>query len=90
MPGARDGESAVAEGDVSEMKMTKEEDAVYMKAFEKSKAKTAKERMAEAQSALEAYRKGGMDRAVNKGVKEGTLRERANARRRKIDEAIDG
>lgn len=72
------------------MKMTPEEDAVYMKAFGKSKAKTVKERMAEAQSALETYRKGGMERAVSQGVKEGTLKERAEARRRKIDKAIDG
>jgi hypothetical protein len=69
------------------MKMTPEEDAVYMGAFSKSKAKTVKERMAEAEAALKAHRDGGAMRAVNKGIKDGTLTERAMARRERIDQA---
>lgn len=68
------------------MKMTPEEDAVYMGAFSKSKAKTVKERMAEADAALAAHRKGGAMRAVDKGIKDGTLSERAMARRERMDE----
>jgi len=68
------------------MKMTPEEDSVYMKAFGASKAKSVKQRMAEAQAALEAHRKGGAVRAVEKGIKDGTLSAMASARRNRIDE----
>ena len=67
-------------------KMTKDEDDVYMKAFGASKAKTVKERMAEADAAVEAYRKGGAMRAVEKGIKDGTLEQRAKSRRERMDE----
>ena len=67
-------------------KMTKDEDDVYMKAFGASKAKTVKERMAEADAAVANYRKGGAMRAVEKGIKEGTLQERAKSRRERMDE----
>ena len=72
------------------MKLTPEEDAVYMQAFGKSKAKTVKERMAEADAALKQYRQGGLDRAVDKGVKDGTLQDRAISRRDRVEKAIDG
>jgi hypothetical protein len=72
------------------MKMTADEDAVYMRAFGKSKGKTVKDRMAEADAALKQFRAGGMERAVNNGIKDGTLSERAKSRREKINEAIDG
>lgn len=35
-------------------------------------------------------KKSGVDKAVDKGVKDGTLQDRANARRNRIDKAIDG
>lgn len=39
---------------------------------------------------LDGYDDHKMSKAVDKGVKEGTLAQRAKARRRKLDEAIDG
>jgi len=68
-------------------KMTKDEEDVYMKAFEASKAKTVKERMAEGDAAVSKYRESGEMRAVENGIKQGTLASLAAARRERIDEA---
>lgn len=72
------------------MKMTPEEDAVYMKAFEKSQAKTVKMRMAEADKALQQYRKGGEMRAVDQGIKDADSMFKLKNRTKRIDEAVEG
>ena len=72
------------------MKMTEEEDKVYMEAFGKSKAKTVKERMSEAEAALNAWRKDGEMRAVNQGITEANNDYKLKNRRKRLDEAIDG
>ena len=70
--------------------MTPEEDSVYMKAFSASKAKTVKERMAEADAALKKHREGGTMRAVEKGIKQGNLASAVKARMERVNKAIDG
>jgi hypothetical protein len=72
------------------MKMTPEEDSVYMKAFEASKAKTVKERMTEAESALAKHREGGAMRAVDQGIKDADSMYKLKNRKGRLDAAIEG
>lgn len=67
------------------MKMTPEEDAAYMKAFGASKAKTVKERMAEAQAAVDAMRTAAK---APKGAHVG-LAKKLKDRPKTIMEAVD-
>lgn len=60
------------------------EEAIYNKAFQASKAKTVKERMAEAAGALNSYRKG------LKGTVDESLGEKIKGRRAQLDLAIEG
>lgn len=72
-------------------KMSKEENAVYMKAFQSSKAKTVKERMAAGDAAVASHRKGpaptpkknygerriaSIDQAVDGGIADGNAQNR--------------
>jgi len=72
------------------MKDTEKE--VYMAAFSKSKAGSYDGRKAEAQAAVDAHKNNakGAIKAVEKGIKEGTLSERIAARRARMDKEIDG
>jgi len=66
-------------------KMTPEEDKVYMGAFSASKAKTVKERQAEADAALEAWR---VQRQQPKGQHVG-LGGKMKERMKALDKAIE-
>ena len=65
-------------------KLSKEDEAIYMAAFGKSKAKTVKERMAAGDAAVAAKKSGAM-KAVEGGIKEGSIRKGVAARIKKFD-----
>lgn len=62
---------------------------IYMKAFRESKGTKMTGRTGDAQKAVLSYRKG-LKKAVDDGVKSGTLKTRINERQQRLDKAIEG
>jgi len=72
------------------MKMTPEENAAYMKAFQESKATTVKERMAAGQAAIAAMKANGAMEAVDQGIKDADPILKMKNRTARIDAAVEG
>jgi hypothetical protein len=69
-------------------KMKKSEHDLYFKAYSNSKGKDDASRTADAENAVKAHRadSDGAIKAVDEGIKEGSLRSRVAARMKKIDD----
>jgi hypothetical protein len=70
-------------------KLKTNEHDIYFTAYSNSKGKDDASRTIDAENAVKAHRAGadGAMKAVDKGIKEGSLRDRIRSRKKKIDEA---